>query len=70
MKIWQQDIKTPTHHLVKLHCEKHSDYLYVGDLNDDEIRLFLSQVQEDIEIEKNLKLLKYYGYLHLFKVTK
>ena len=70
MKIWISDTKTPTHHLVRLHGEEHSDYKYLGDLNDEEIKNFLLEVQESIDVEKNLKLLKYYGYLHLFIIRK
>ena len=70
MKIWIDDTQTPTHRLVKFNCEEHSDYVYLGDLNDEEIRAFFLEVQPDIDIEKNLKLIKYYGYLHLFVIHK
>jgi len=68
MKIWISDTKTATHRLIRLHCEEHSDYHYLGDLDDTEIRNFLFELQESIDVEKNLKLIKYYGYLHLFIV--
>ena len=70
MKIWISDTKTPTHRLVRLNCEEHSDYTYLGDIDDDELREFFLSVQEDMDIEKNTKLLKYYGYLHLFVINK
>ena len=70
MKIWKTDTQAPTHRLVKLHCEEHSDYEYVGDLSDEEITKFFLEIQDDMDIQKNLKLLKYYGYLHLFIVEK
>jgi hypothetical protein len=70
MKIWKQDTQTPSHRLVKLHCEQHSDYDYLGDFNDAEIKTFFLEIQPDMDIEKNLKLLNYYGYLHLFIVKK
>lgn len=66
MKIWIHDTKAPTHRLIKLNCEEHSDYVFLGDLDDDAIRAFFADVSSKIDIEKNLKLLHYYGYLHLF----
>jgi len=70
MKIWMKDTKTSTHRLVRLNCEEHSDYKYVGDFNDDELKSFFLEIQDDIEIQKNMKLIKYYGYLHLFIIYK
>ena len=70
MKIWIQDTKTPTHRLVRLHCEEHSDYRYLGDLDDEELTSFFLDIKKDIDIEKNMKLIKYYGYLHLFVIEK
>ena len=70
MKIWIHNTQSPTHRIVKLNCEEHSDFHYLGDLDDDEIREFLKSVQETLDIEKNLKLIKYYGYLHLFVIYK
>lgn len=70
MKIWISDTQTPTHRLVKLNCEEHSDYTYLGDYDDDELRTFFLEVQPEIDVDKNTKLLKYYGYLHLFVIKK
>ena len=70
MKIWISDTQTPTHRLVRFHCEEHSDYKYLGDLNDAEIKSFFLELQESMDVEKNLKLIKYYGYLHLFMIHK
>ena len=70
MKIWIEDTNTPSHRLVRLNCEEHSDYTYLGDLNDTELREFFLEVQSDMDIEKNIKLLHYYGYLHLFVIHK
>jgi hypothetical protein len=68
MKIWVQDNDASAYRNVKLHCEEHSDYEYLGDLNDDEVREYLLNLQPNADVEKNLKLLHYYGYLHLFIV--
>jgi len=70
MKIWIEDTNTPSHRLVRLNCEEHSDYTYLGDLNDAELREFFLEVQSDMDVEKNVKLLHYYGYLHLFIIHK
>lgn len=66
MKIWMHDINTPTYRIIKLNCEAHSDFSYLGDLNDSEIETFFTKVSKKIDIENNLKKLHYYGYLHLF----
>ena len=70
MKIWIKDTDTPSYRLVKLNCEEHSDYDYLGDLNDDELREFFLHVQNDMDIDKNMNRIKYYGYLHLFIIKK
>jgi len=70
MKIWIQDIITPTYRLIKFNCEEHSNYEYKGDFTDDEFREYLLELKDDIDTDKNIKLLKYYGYLHLFIVIK
>ena len=69
MKIWISDTKTPSHRIIKLNCEEHSGFEYLGDLNDDELRSFFLDVQESIDVDKNIKLIKYYGYLHLFIIS-
>jgi len=66
MKLWMNNTKITTHHIVKLHAEEHSSYEYVGDLDDAKLREFLLNLQQDMDVDKNIKLLNYYGYLHLF----
>jgi len=70
MKIWIHDNKTTTHRTLKLNCEEHSTFEYLGDLTDEELEKFFLEVQSDINVEKNIKMLKYYGYLHLFIINK
>ncbi len=65
MKIYKLETQTPTHRIIRLNCEAHSDLEYLGDLSDEEVLDFFHNLSEDIDKEKNLKLLKYYGYLHL-----
>ena len=66
MKIWISDTKATNHRIVKLNCEDHSGFNYLGDLNDEELKSFFLELKKDLDVEKNLKLIKYYGYLHLF----
>lgn len=70
MKIWISDTQVPAYRLVKLNCEEHSDYKYHGNLNDDELKKLFLELQDDMDVAKNIKLIKYYGYLHLFIINK
>ena len=70
MKIWINDTQTTSHRLVRLNCEEHSDHKYLGDFDDNELGVFFLKLKDDIDVEKNIKLLKYYGYLHLFIISK
>ncbi len=70
MKIWINDTNTKTHRLVKFNCEEHSDYVYIGDFDDTALEKLLLDIQPDIDLKKNVKLIKYYGYLHLFIIHK
>lgn len=70
MKIWISDTHTQNHRIVKLQCENHSGFEYLGDLEDDEIEKFFLDLQKDIDVESNMKRLKYYKYLHLFIIKK
>jgi len=70
MKVWISDTKAPSHRIVKLHCEEHSNFTYAGDFTDKELEHFLLELDPNIDLEKNIKLIKYYGYLHLFIISK
>ncbi|MFK5938610.1 MAG: hypothetical protein QM497_09480 [Sulfurimonas sp.] len=70
MKLWMSDSKMPTHRLIKLNCEEHSDYQYVDDFNDEDLERFLLELDPKMDLQKNIKLIKYYGYLHLFIIKK
>jgi len=66
MKIWKLETQTPTHNIVRLNCEEHSDMVYAGEFLDDEsLRKFFLSLDKGIDVDKNIKLIKYYGYLHL-----
>jgi len=66
MKIWISKTVTTSYKLIKLHCEQHSEYEYLGDLSDEDLKEFFLSVKGDIDVAKNIKLLHYFGYLHLF----
>ncbi|RLA76959.1 MAG: hypothetical protein DRG78_18130 [Epsilonproteobacteria bacterium] len=70
MKIWVSDVRTPTYTNVKLNTEEHSDYKYLGDLGTEELKDYLFELNPELDIQKNVKLLNYYGYLHLFIIKK
>lgn len=70
MKLWISEEKAPTHRLVRFNAEQHSSYTYLGDLNDEEIKTVFKEIKPDLDLEENLKMLKYFGYLHLFAITK
>ena len=69
MKLWMTDTQTPTHRLVRINCEEQLGYQYLGDLSESEIRELLRSMKEE-DVEKNMKLLQYYGYLHIFIIQK
>jgi len=66
MEIWMKETKTKTHHIINFHREEHSDCKYLGKFDDIEFKNYLLKIDQNIDSEKNLNLLKYYGYLHLF----
>ena len=70
MKIWIQEEKTATYHIAHLNLEHHGNFEYLGDLNKEEQRALLIGIKPDIDLEENLKMLKYFGYLHLFVISK
>jgi len=70
MKIWIQEEKAPTHHIVHINLEHHGNFEYLGDLDEEAVNKLLTEVKPDIDLANNVKMLKYYGYLHLFVIKK
>lgn len=66
MKIWIHDTQTSTHRLIKLNCEQHSNFTYAGEFDDTTLKTFFLELDPNMDIDKNIKLITYYGYLHLF----
>ena len=70
MKIWKQEEKTATHHIVHLNLEHHGEFEYLGDLNEDQVKALLLEIKPDIDLSHNLNNLRYFGFLHLLVIKK
>lgn len=66
MKLWIKDTGTTTHHIIYLTAENAQDTEYLGDLDDDAFKAYLTALSSKIDTEKNLKMIHYFGYLHIF----
>ena len=66
MKLWIKDTSTATHHIIYFTKESSENTQYFKDFNDDEFKTYLSTLSPKIDVEKNLKLINYFGYLHIF----
>lgn len=70
MKVWISEEKAATHHLVRFYLEQHSDYSYLGDIEEDKLKEIMLKIKPDIDLDKSVQMLKYFGYLHIFVATK
>jgi len=70
MKLWMYEEHNPSHTLVKFYGEAHSDYRYIGDLDDDKLRELFLEIDPKLDVEQNMKRIKYYGFLTLFVIKK
>jgi len=66
MKLWFLEENSTRHRIVRLSAEEHSKFEYLGDLDDDGLHAYLKRVDPKMDVEKNVKMLNYFGYLHLF----
>lgn len=66
MKLWLKNTSTTTHHIIYFTNENAQNTTCLGDLSDDEFAHYLAALSPKIDIEKNLKLIHYFGYLHIF----
>lgn len=66
MKIWIENKSTPTHHIIYLSREGREGASFLGEYDDNEIRGYFGSISTTVNVEKNLKLLHYFGYLHIF----
>lgn len=70
MKLWMYEENNPSHTLVKFYAEAHSDYRYIGDLDEAALQTLFSEIDPKMDFHQNLKRLKYYGFLTLFVIKK
>jgi len=66
MKLWIKDTSTENHHIIYYTKESSENTAYFKDLDDDGFKAYLTTLSSKIDVEKNLKLLNYFGYLHIF----
>ncbi len=66
MKLWIKDTSTPTHHIIYFTKERSENTEYFIDLDDEGLKTYFSTLSPKIDVEKNLKLIHYFGYLHIF----
>ena len=66
MKLWIKDTSTTSHHIIYFTKEQAENTRYFRDFDDDGFRDYLNTLSSTIDVEKNLKLINYFGYLHIF----
>ncbi len=66
MKLWIKNTSTATHHIIYFTGENAQDTEYLGDLDAEAFKAYLAGLSSKIDLEKNLKLIQYFGYLHVF----
>jgi len=66
MKLWIKDTSTQSHHIIYFTKESSESTVYFKDFDDDEFKAYLSSLSVKIDVEKHLKLINYFGYLHIF----
>ena len=66
MKLWIKDTSTTTHHIIYYTKESSENTKYFKDFDDDSFKAYLTTLSPKIDVEKNLKLIHYFGYLHVF----
>ena len=66
MKLWIKDTSTTSHHIIYFTKEQAENTRYSRDFDDAGFREYLNSLSPTIDVEKNLKLINYFGYLHIF----
>jgi hypothetical protein len=66
MKLWIKNTSTKTHHILYFTKEDAQDAEYLGDFDDNTFSAYLESLSPSLDLEKNLKLIHYFGYLHIF----
>jgi len=66
MKLWIKDTSTPTHHIIYFTSEDAQNTTYLGDFSDESFSTYLTSLSPKIDVAKHVKLINYFGYLHIF----
>ena len=66
MKLWIKDTSTASHHILYYTKESSENTEYFKEFDDEEFKNYLTTLSPTIDVEKNLKLIHYFGYLHIF----
>ena len=66
MKLWIKDTSTPTHHIIYYTTEPSENVRFFKELDDEGFKAYLRSLSSKIDVEKHLKLISYFGYLHIF----
>jgi len=66
MKLWIKDTSTASHHILYYTKENSENTEYVKQFDDEAFKTYLATLSPTIDVEKNLKLIHYFGYLHIF----
>ncbi len=66
MKLWIKDTSTETHYIIYFTKESSENTKYFKELDDNGFKAYLTTLSTKIDVEKNLKLINYFGYLHIF----
>jgi hypothetical protein len=70
MRIWKYSEEKSTHLLVKLYKEDHGEGEFLGDLDEDKIRMMILEIKSDININQAFGTLEYFGMLPILIVKK
>lgn len=70
MRIWKYEERHPTHALVKLYAEGHGEGELLGEFTDEEVKALILGIKPDVNIDKELHRLKYFGFLPLLVIYK
>jgi len=66
MKLWIRDTSTPSHHIIYLTGEDAQDTTFLDDFSDESFLRYIESISPLIDAQKHLKLIRYFGYLHIF----
>ena len=66
MKLWIKNTSTPSHHIIYFTTEASENVQFFKDVDENGFKDYLKSLSSEIDVEKHLKLINYFGYLHIF----